>query len=287
MYNFKITDEDFAVGYLNADSESRHVRTGAGYKNAAKSVEITIDENIGLAWAGWGSMSCFTTYCGGQAVCDNRLREKAEKDPEHADDYLYIIDHMKKDDVCGYLWGGLTEYENDLWNTVTGWGGIWGGHAVPNFADYALIGTDGLREKINRYKEPCTDIPDFYDGMLLMLDGLDEIGRRIHDKAKEMLDSAETDEAKRKLARLVKTYEHCPKEPARTFAEAVTVFTMIFYLDGNDSPGHFDWYFGYIWDKSDYAESREALEDIWQFFHKFRAWNMCISGSDENWGLLD
>ncbi|MBQ7827405.1 MAG: hypothetical protein IJ386_03985 [Clostridia bacterium] len=283
MYNFRITDEDFAVGYLNAGSDSRHIRTGAGYKNAAKSVEIHIDEKIGLAWAGWGNMSCFTFYCAGQAVCDGRLREKAEKNPELAEDYLYIIDHMKKDDVCGYLWGGLTEHENDLWNTVTGWGGIWGGHAVPDFADYALLGTDGLREKINRYKAMNTDIPDFYDGMLMTLDALDEIGQRIHDKAKEMYDAAESDEARHKLARLVNTYDHCPKAPARTFAEAVAVFTLIFYFDGKDSPGHFDWYFGDLWDKSDYAESREALEDIWQFFHMTRAWNLCIGGSDENW----
>ena len=283
MYNFKITDEDFAVGYLNADSDSRHIRTGMGYKNAAKSMEITIDENIGLAWAGWGNMSCLTSYCGGQAVVVDRLRAKAEACPEHAADYQYIIDNMKKDDACGYIWEMQTKHERALWDTVTGWGGIWGGHAVPDFADYALIGTDGLREKINRYKDINIDIPDFYDGMLFMLDALDEIGQRIHDKAKEMYDAADTDEKRHKLARLVNTYDHCPKEPARTFAEAVCVFAMIFFLDGKDSPGHMDWYFGDIWDRSDYAESREALEDLWQYFHMMRAWNLCISGSDENW----
>ena len=283
MYNFKITDEDFAVGYLNADSDSRHIRTGMGYKNAAKSMEITIDENIGLAWVGFGNMSCLTSYFGGQAVVVDRLRAKAEACPENAADYQYIIDNMKKDDACGYIWKMQTKHERALWDTVTGWGGIWGGHAVPDFADYSLIGTDGLREKINRYKEINIDVPDFYDGMLLMLDALDEIGQRIHDKAKEMYDAADTDEKRRKLARLVNTYDHCPKEPARTFAEAATVFAMIFYLDGKDSPGHMDWYFGDIWDKSDYAESREALEDLWQYFHMHRAWNLCISGSDENW----
>lgn len=283
MYNFKITDEDFAVGYLNADHESRHIRTGAGYKNAAKSVKIDIDEKLGLAKVGWGDMSCFTSYCGGQAVCDGRLREKAKKDPENAADYLYIIDNMKKDDVCGYLWSGLTEHENDMWNTVSGWGGIWGGHAVPNFADYALLGTDKLREKVYHYKALAPDIPDFYDGMLLMLDALDEIGERIYEKAKAMYDAADSQEVRRKLARVVSTYDHCPKAPARTFAEAATVFAFIYYFDGVDSPGHFDWYMGDIWDRSDYAESREALEDLWKFFHQIRAWNLCISGSDENW----
>ena len=41
-----------------------------------------------------------------------------------------------------------------------------------------------------------------------------------------------------------------------------------------------------FWDSSDYAESREALEDLWIFFHKTRTWNLCLSGSDENWNDL-
>ncbi len=72
-------------------------------------------------------------------------------------------------------------------------------------------------------------------------------------------------------------------EPANTFAEACCVYVMMFTMDGIDSPGHFDWYMHEFWERSDYAESREALEDIWEFFHNTRTWNLCISGSDENW----
>jgi len=283
MYNFKITDESFAVGYLNSGSDSRHIRTGEGYLAAAPNMDINIDPTTGLATVSFGDMSCFTIYFGGQAVCDDRLRAKAEKNPELAEDYLYIIDHMKGDDVCGHLVNCFNEHERLFDSTVTGWGGTWGGHAVPAIEQFALLGTDALREKVLSFREMNTDVSDLYDGILLTLDAIDIMGRRIFEKATRMYADATDDVSRRKLKRIVDAFSHCPKEPAATFAEAVAVYVFIVSLDGIDSPGHFDWAFGDIWDLSDYAESREALEDLWRYFHATRTWNLCIGGSDENW----
>ena len=58
---------------------------------------------------------------------------------------------------------------------------------------------------------------------------------------------------------------------------------MLFTFDGVDSPGHFDQYMYPLWKKTDAGLRREYLENIWNFFHNTRTWNLCISGSDENW----
>ena len=283
MYNFKITDEPFARGYLGCDSDSKFIRTGYGYIEACKWLRVNADENTGLPWAAMDGMAVTSVWHNGQGPNVGWLEGKAKENPELAEDYQYIIDNMKHLNVNNVLWENFTEHENNTWHTSTGWGGTWGGHSVPDLIDFAKLGTDGLREKINYYKAMNTDIPDFYDGMLLMLDGVDILGQRIYDLACEKIKTAENDTQRRKLQRQIDTFSHCPKEPARTFAEACCVYVMIFTLDGVDSPGHFDWYMGDFWDKSDYAESREALEDIWEFFHNTRTWNLCIGGSDENW----
>lgn len=289
MRNFKIKDEPFAVGYLNADSESKFIRTGCGYKEQAKAVRLNADESTGLPWCGTiGESAVSAVWYGGQCPNAALLLSKAEEarkagDDESADDYQYIYDQMVGLDIGRYYWSFFTENERDIWNSSSGWGGTWGGHAVPNLIDVAKLGTDGLREKVNHYKELNMDVADFYDGILLTLDAIDTIGERLYAIACEKHAAAENDEQKHKLMRMIKTFDHCPKVPARTFAEAVCVYVMMFTMDGVDSPGHFDWYMGDWWDSSDYEESREALEDLWIFFHNTRTWNLCISGSDENW----
>jgi threonyl-tRNA synthetase len=69
---------------------------------------------------------------------------------------------------------------------------------------------------------------------------------------------------------------------------------MVFTLDGGDSPGRFDQYMLRAWNASEGdAEGRlDALSRLWECFHDTRAWNLCISGSDENWnkaeqGIID
>ena len=283
MYNFKITDEPFARGYLSCDSDSKFVRTGYGYIEAAKWIEVNADENTGLPWCPMANMACTTTSWGGQAPNNGWLEAKMKETPELAADYQYIADNMNKVDVGAFVWKSFTQNENDMLFSSAGWGGTWGGHSVPDLIDFARYGTDGLREKLNYYKSINIDIPDFYDGMLLLLDAVDIIGQRIHDLAVEKLAKAENDTQKKKLQRLINVFSRCPKQPAVDFMDACCVYVMIYTLDGIDSPGHFDWYMEEFWNRTPYAEAREMLEDMWEFFHNTRSWNLCISGSDENW----
>lgn len=278
MYKFKIKDEPFAVGYLSADSNSKHIRTGCGYVEAVKNCNIAFDQETGFPILDFGNMACTSSWSGGQGVNVGLLWEKANKNPDLSEDYRYIEKQMKNLDPVAH-WSEFSEGEWDITNSKSGWGGTWGGHAVPNLIDFACLGTCKIREKIHRYMSKNVESEDFYKGLLLTLDAIENLGERILKKA--LTERGNTPSAK--LDRIINTFSHCPKAPAATFEEAVCVYVTVFSLDGVDSPGRFDQYMYDFWRCSDYSSSRQALEDIWVFFHQTRTWNLCISGSDENW----
>lgn len=282
MYAFKIKDEPFAIGYINSGSDSMYISTGAGYLEAARSANIIFDPDTGLPSFDFGDIACFPSFSSGQTPNTDLLEKKALYHPEFADDYRYIAKYMSKSNLGERIWSSFSENENDIISSYSGWGGTWGGHAVPDLIDFARIGTDGLRKRVNMYKGNSSDDSGFYDGLLLTLDAIDILGEKIYAAAKSEYEKSNN----QKLVKCISAFEHCPRHPARTFAEAVSVYAAIFTLDGIDSPGHFDRYMIDFWNASDHKESREALEDIWLFFHKTRTWNLCISGSDENWNDL-
>jgi len=281
MYDFKIDDEPFARGYLNAKSNSRYVRTGAGYLEAVKAVKISFDSETGFPCLDFGEMACTSSWSDGQSPALHLLYDKAERFPELREDYLYIAESMKDLDLRSH-YADFSENEWDITSSGSGWGGTWGGHAVPDLIDFARLGTEKMREKIAFFKEQNPDSADFYDGLLLTLSAIELLGDKILSAAKAEFERKKS----QKLERIVCTFSACPRLPARTFSEAVCVYVTVFTLDGIDSPGHFDLYMKDFWERSDYSESREALEDLWIFFHKTRTWNLCISGSDENWNDL-
>ncbi len=277
MYDFRIKDEPFARGYLTADSHSKYVCTGAGYIEMAKAVDISFDSETGFPQLDFGQMACSSSFSSGQSPNLWILQHKAETSPELADDYNYIIENMRHLEL-GQYWSAFSGNEWDVTTSNSGWGGTWGGHAVPTLIDFARLGTDKMREKVLSYKEKNTDKADFYDGLLLTLDAIELLGERTYIAAKNEYEMS----GNKKLLKTISAFENI-RSPVKTFAEAVSVYVLIFTLDGIDSPGHFDSYMIDFWRNSDYSSSREALEDLWIFFHKTRAWNLCISGSDENW----
>ncbi len=281
MYNFKIKDEPFARGYLSCDSESKYIRTGLGYMEAARAVNISFDPDTFFPILDFGSMACSSCWSSGQSPNLWLLSEKAKADPDNAEDYNYIAEKMKELDI-GSHWSEFTGNEWDITNSGAGWGGTWGGHAVPDLIDFATLGTEKTREKILFYKEKNPEGEDFYEGLLLTLSAIEHLGEKILEAAKKEYEETKN----RKLTRVISAFKNGLRTPSESFAEAVCVYVTMCSLDGIDSPGHFDQYMYELWESSDHSESREALEDIWIFFHQTRAWNLCISGSDENWNDL-
>lgn len=282
MYNFKITDEPFAVGYLSAESDSIYIRAGSGYVEAARAANIGFDFETGFPTLDFGNMACGSCFSSGQTPNFGLLEEKAKNHPELADDYRYIASKMKMADTEGEIWRSFSENEIDITASHSGWAGTWGGHSVPDLIDFAVLGTDGIREKIAVFKDKDRGKSDFYEGLLLTLDAIDILGERIYKSALAEYEKTGNE----KLLKSISAFRECPRKPACGFAEALCVYVLIFTLDGIDSPGHFDQYMYPFWEKTPYAEAREALEDIWKFFHKTRTWNLCISGSDKDWNDL-
>ncbi len=283
MYDFTVKDEPFAEAFLNCETKHITKKVGAGMKGYLENGKIEIDRKTGMAYINYIDCIFGTSFSAGVYCDKNKLEEKIKKHPEKADEYRLMAKLISK-----YSFGKRCQmYSSDSVRAfeegACGWGGSFAGHAVPNIVHFAKYGTDKLREKVKKYAEINTENAEFYEGVYMMLDGLDTMGQRIRSQALEMLETETDEKVKSKLKRLAETYSHCPKEPARTFAEACIVYQTVFYFDGKDSPGHFDQYMIEFWEKSDYAESREALEDFWEFCHDTRVWNLCISGSDENW----
>lgn len=282
MYDFRVKDEPFAVGYINADSESIYVCTGAGYLSAAKAVRIAFDPETGFPVLDFGNMACGSDFASGQTPNIGLLLEKAKANPDLSEDYEYIARYMERADLGKYIWADFSQNEIDITDSLSGWGGTWGGHAVPDLIDFARLGTDGIREKIEHFRKTVEGRDDFYRGLLLTLDAVDILGERVYSAA--LSEYKKT--ANEKLLKTVRAFEKSLRHRRETFSDAVCVYVLIFGLDGIDSPGHFDQYMWDFWKASDHGESRETLEDLWIYFHKTRTWNLCISGSDENYNDL-
>lgn len=282
MYKFQISDEPFARGYLECTSESRHIRTGHAFIRAAKEMELALFKEIGLPDASFKNMAVTYHFSTGESVNEDLIAEKIKAAPEFKADYDYIREEFLKCSPMQLLWNSFTELERAVIGSFGGWGGTWGGHSVPNLIDFAKYGTDALREKVRTYREKNPAAADLYDGILLTLDAIDILGERFHSLALDT--AAHTDgKAKGKLLRLAETFSRCPKLPAGTFMDACAVYIMLFTLDGIDSPGRFDQYMIEFWERTTPDEAQEMLDDLWEFFHLTRTWNVCVGGSDENW----
>ncbi|MBR6558920.1 MAG: hypothetical protein IKT70_07910 [Clostridia bacterium] len=283
MYNFKTKREPFARGFLNCESENKSKRCAAGAVLAAKEMDLRLDLKLGLCY---GNIDGGATYnfCG-LHCSESHFKRLAEKYPEEKEDFLYIKEHLAPLADEQVSWTRTPEQEINCSEGYM-WAGGWEGHANPDHADVCHFGTDALREKIekNRALNPGKD--DFYDACSMTMDALDILGQRYREKALEMLESETDPENIKKLQIIARTFEHAPKAPCRDFAEAIVVFVLVYTFDGQDSPGWFDQYMYDFWKVTDEKLRLEYLDHVWEFFHNTRAWNLCISGSDENWNDL-
>ncbi len=259
-------------------------RVGVALKEAARYVSIEFDRNflpkVRLSAEKYGGAFHFSnglTYNGGVI---GWVRTFAPEEEENLLAVLETFDSFQEESAV---------FRSMQHERVSGsgaeWGGGWGGHANPDFGKIINIGTNGIRRIINEYKEKNTyDADWFYRGCEAAMDAIDILGDRFRDLALEMADKAENDEDREKLLAAARTFEICPREPAPDFVSAIIMFWLIFTFDGGDSPGRFDQYMYRTYQLTEDPEVRYGmLERLWEAFHDLRAWNLCLSGSDENW----
>ncbi|HHY83265.1 MAG TPA: hypothetical protein GX505_11425 [Clostridiales bacterium] len=287
MYNFTTKKEGFARAFLSCESESLAKKTACGLLGAAEAMPLSIDMKTGFPVALQSEAYVFE-YGGGIACRQDVLDALIKNYPEEAEDFIYIQHEMKRyitHDIISLAFSdseiALNQEEGAMWG-----GGSWLGHAVPDFIDIARYGTDAVRSRIEKYRKLNPGKDDFYDALLLALDAVDTLALRFREMAVEMLKTEKDTVHIRKLEKIRDTFDHATRQPCRDFAEACIVYVMVFTFDGIDSPGHFDQYMYDFWKNTDEALRQKYLDNIWEFFHDTRTWNLCISGSDENWNDL-
>lgn len=282
MRDFKTKLEPFARAFVNCESTNKELKTAAGIYGACKEMEIKINCDTGLCFNVIESITGFLygtgVYCWGGGI-----KRLCEQHPEDADDFLYIQKEMEPYVEHGRWSKHVTQDQRDHIDEGDLWGGTWMGHAVPEFNQIAMYGTDALRDKCEKFRALNPGRDEFYDALKLTLDAIDVLADRYRAMADEMLAGENTELQRRHLEKMRDTFDHATRRPARDFAEAVIVFSLVFTLDAIDSPGYFDQYMYDFWKVTDKELRREYLENLWQFFHETRTWNLCIAGSDENW----
>ena len=285
MREFKTKLEPFGRGFANCDSENIDLKVACGIYQACKEIDITIDPDTGLVSAGISGVSGFE-YGSGAYMSRGRTKQLIEKHPEDREDLEYIIAHVYPWVKHTYPRERFTQEMEQHIDESALWGGTWMGHANPDFDMIARLGTDAIRERIESFRKKNPGKDDFYDSLIMTLDAIDILSERFCNKAETMLAGELTDVQRRHVEKIRDTFRRATKQPAEDFAEAVIVFSLVFTLDGVDSPGSFDRYMYGYWEKTDPELRREYLENLWQLFHETRTWNLCISGSDENWNDL-
>ena len=292
------TIEPFAYGYITAKG-SVSTKIAAGMYAVCENLPLDIDPEIGLAGydrAGSGNVEqlvCNYIYGDGIVCREQFLDARIKEHPEYEKELMEYRDTFKK--LVTYRLAS-DEWPDNVRKLQRGrilWGGTWGGHSNPDYGMLLRLGTDGIREKIAKYRK-INDADEWYDACLTVLDGMDLLAERFRAIALTKMD---TDPANRALyQKIADALAVVPKRPAYDFMSAAQCFYLAFTLDGKDSPGTFDQYMIDYWRRTEHEEARRILEGIWIGFNKMRAWNLCICGSDENgndlsnelsWEILD
>lgn len=287
-YKFTMQDEPFARGYLACSSECMAMKIASGMYFMAAELPLTIYLSHGLAGMlrpGCGDaeeLGVYFTYGDSIVVRREKLREKAEKYPGLREEYALIEEIFVPIETKKLVRDAYTEEERKLIEGNSLWGGHWGGHANIDHGSFIRMGTEGVRERIAKYRPLYPDKAEWYDALELSMDAIDVLGERYRRLALDMAETAEDDD-KRKLLRIAKALETVPKKSATDFFSAVQSMYLVYTFDGVDSPGYFDYYMYDYFKDADRAEAREILEGLWEALHDVRGWNLCVGGSDENW----
>ena len=268
--------EPFAYGFMNSAREDIGYSIASGLLEFAKNVPLRLDTFVSIPKAPvYGVYYAADT---GIAVNPAALDDEAAKAPAIAGELERIRQFMLPLNTASCVRNAMTGLERSLsGQPINGrsirvcWGGTWIGHANPDYRMLLRLGTSGLRERIGTGRKMNPGKDDFYDALLLTLDAIDTLGSRAEKLALEA-----------GKAELAQAFSNIPQNRPRSFFEACQLFWLVFSLDGSDSPGRFDWFMDDFAELCTAEERSDCLRALWELFHAYRTWNLCIGGEDEN-----
>ncbi|MBQ4337792.1 MAG: hypothetical protein IJC37_00035 [Clostridia bacterium] len=275
--------DPFLYGYFLDETLEHGERVGLALLYAAKNIEIRFSRRL-LPETAFETEYATSAYSPSQGLnfCVENIMKLAEDFPEHKETLCKYVDELNFfKDKAKRLYSEPTEA---LDRAGAEWGGRWGGHSNPDYGRIVNYGTDYIRSIIDKNRDNHPDEAWFYRSCSYALDAMDIIGERYRLSALEKAENCESTDDKAFLERMAKAFETVPKKPAYDFTSAMCAFMLVFALDGSDSPGRFDQYMYPAYSKTENKEEiTDLLDRLWEYFHDHRSWNLCISGSDENW----
>ncbi len=275
--------DPFLYGYFSDETLEHGERVGLALLHAAKNIEIKFSRRLlpETSFETKYGTSSYTPSDGLRFFVDNILK-LAKEFPEYKETLRRHVDELNLfENKAQRLFSESTEVLN---RSGAEWGGGWGGHSNPDYGRIVNFGTEYIRKIISENRNKYPDEAWFYRSCSYVLDAMDVLGERYRESALENAEKCENTDDKEFLHRMAKAFETVPKKPAYDFTSAMCSFMLVFALDGSDSPGRFDQYMYPAYCKTENKEDiTDLLDRLWDYFHDHRSWNLCISGSDENW----
>ena len=281
--------EPFAFAFKEADVSDidplyeRNYRIACGFRGLAQKGEISIDPKDWFAGpcCEYPHQGIFYSHQAG-IFCPPVIREaQKESFPELSCEIDALYDEFEPIRTHRIAAEYFTEHQHLLRQQNCCWG-EGGGHANPDYEMLLRIGTEGIREKINIFRKIHIDKKGFYDSLEVALSAIEILADRYKALAEKMIADA-SDENKIILKRIISAFENVPRKQPRNFFEACQFFWLAYSFIDNDSPGLFDYTMGRYYENDDPEDRYECLKKLWELFHRVRAWNLCIGGSDEYW----
>ncbi|MBR5232578.1 MAG: hypothetical protein IKW03_00060 [Clostridia bacterium] len=275
--------DPFLCGYFSDETIEHGERVGLALLYAAKNLEIKFSRQL-LPDTAFSTQYGSSGYAPSEGLWfnDENILKIAEDYPEHKETlnrYIQGINIFRSKSRMLNC-----ETTDALNNSGAEWGGGWGGHSNPDYGRIINHGTDYIREIISANRDKHPDEDWFYRSCSYTLDAIDIFGERYRKTALERAEKCENPDDNAFYLRMAEAFETVPKKPAYDFMSAMCSFMLIFALDGSDSPGRFDQYMYPAYSKTENKEEiTDLLDRLWDYFRDHRSWNLCISGSDENW----
>ena len=275
--------DPFLYGYFLNETLEHGERVGLALLQASKNLEIKFSRQL-LPDTAFVTESGSSGYAPSEGLwfSDENILKLAEKYPEHKGTLDHYIQEINIFRSKARMLNCVTT--DALNNSGAEWGGGWGGHSNPDYGRIINFGTEHIRTIIAENSDKHPDEAWFYRSCSYLLDAFDIFGERYRKSALQIAEKCENEDDKEFYLRMAKAFETVPKKPAYDFMSAMCSFMLVFALDGSDSPGRFDQYMYPAYQKTENKEEViDLLDRLWEYFKDHRSWNLCISGSDENW----
>lgn len=273
--------EPFAWGYIHAGRENISYRIANGIKVFAEQTKLSLDtEFFFLSPLDQFTKSAVYYTRGGGIELNESVRSKNGEfltELSEIEELNFYFDYFRPYETARIISKIRTPVQEKLEINKCCWA-AGGGHANPDYEMLLRLGTSGIKERIELFRQVHTDKNDFYDALILSVEALETVA----DRYKELLEAElkKNDSNNKELyTRLYDAFSNIPRNKPRNFFEACQFFWLSFSFIDIDSPGLFDYALGAYY--NDTQDDYTCLEKLWELFRKTRTWNLCVGRSDE------